>query len=261
MPETNEPIYVVLRRHWRVGGENAEEVPADDPRPDVRPCPYREGAFEIVTYVRDPGDGGYPVRAFRDYARAASYCREQELARRAATNPFRYGHNLESRTSLDLGRLCDWLLDAGLTPPGPKWEEKPERIRKAWQGWWKKVRQGLTERQRVSLAEAVRCALVERWFGPADDEGPTDLGWLDEQFAGVERWAVVRRAVLRLRLFGVGLQQYPAQAGERDHGRVEAKWRGWWDKHSPAMTEYQRAQVWEALEKVRFYEVVELDAP
>jgi len=259
MSVTMQTVYLVLQWHWRLG-DNTEEVAPGDPRPDVRPNPHQPGAFEIVTYVRNPDESGYPVRAFRDYGRAIAYCREQEAARRAATNPFRYGANMESRTSLDLGRLCDWLLDAGLTPPGPKWEEKPERIHAAWQRWWTKLREDLSEVRRISLAAAVRCALAERWSGPADP-GPNDLSWLDEQFQGIELWPVLQRAILRMHLWSIGIQSHPAQAGERDAARVEAKWRDWWDKHREAMTEYQRAQVWQALDKVKFFEVVELEEP
>src|SRR5262245_47675019 len=192
MSVTVQTVYLVLRWHWRVWRDNTEEVAPGDPRPDVRPNPHQPGAFEIVTYLRNPDENGYPVRAFRDHGRALAYCREQEAARRATTNPFRYGTNLESRTSLDVGRLSDWLIDVGLTPPGPRWEEKPELIHAAWERWWKKVREGLSEERRVSLAEAVRRARSEQWSGDADD-GTDDLGWLDEQFQGVERWPMLQR--------------------------------------------------------------------
>jgi hypothetical protein len=34
-------------------------------------------------------------------------------------------------------------------------------------------------------------------------------------------------------------------------------WKGWWDEEHEAMTDEQRRKVWEALDKVRFYRVVE----
>jgi hypothetical protein len=37
-----------------------------------------------------------------------------------------------------------------------------------------------------------------------------------------------------------------------------ARWAAWWDKVAGGLSESQRAKVWEACDKVRFYEVVEL---
>jgi len=42
---------------------------------------------------------------------------------------------------------------------------------------------------------------------------------------------------------------------------VEAKWRDWWDQNRETMSEHQRELVWEALDKVRFFEIVELEEP
>ena len=49
-----------------------------------------------------------------------------------------------------------------------------------------------------------------------------------------------------------------------DAGLSPPKWKlnpvvlsGWWDQHAEAMTELQRDKVWEALDRVRFYEIVE----
>jgi hypothetical protein len=41
---------------------------------------------------------------------------------------------------------------------------------------------------------------------------------------------------------------------------VRGHWRDWWDEAFPKMTELQRAKVWQALAKLRFYRVVELQA-
>lgn len=35
-----------------------------------------------------------------------------------------------------------------------------------------------------------------------------------------------------------------------------AEWREWWEAHAKKMTALQRAKVWEALDKVRYYDVV-----
>lgn len=46
----------------------------------------------------------------------------------------------------------------------------------------------------------------------------------------------------------------------RPHGRTrERDWAGWWDQHSPRMTDLQRAKVWQALDRLRFYEIVETE--
>lgn len=34
-------------------------------------------------------------------------------------------------------------------------------------------------------------------------------------------------------------------------------WAGWWDKHVKKMTEYQHAKMWEAFDRLQFYEVVQ----
>jgi hypothetical protein len=38
----------------------------------------------------------------------------------------------------------------------------------------------------------------------------------------------------------------------------EGVWVSWWEENEPSMTEAQRARVWDALDQVRFYSVVEL---
>jgi hypothetical protein len=40
--------------------------------------------------------------------------------------------------------------------------------------------------------------------------------------------------------------------------RASHDWKGWWDRQQEKMTEEQRRKVWEALDKVRFYRVVEM---
>lgn len=36
-------------------------------------------------------------------------------------------------------------------------------------------------------------------------------------------------------------------------------WADWWDANAPHMTDYQRARVWQALDKLRFFEVIETE--
>src|SRR5262249_34332086 len=98
-------IYLVQQWHWRFNDHLTQTVEADDPRDDVRENPDRPGTFELGVYMRNPDEGGLPVRAFTDLDRAEAFCREQEQVRRARSNPFRYGWDMDSRTSLDEGRL------------------------------------------------------------------------------------------------------------------------------------------------------------
>lgn len=42
-------------------------------------------------------------------------------------------------------------------------------------------------------------------------------------------------------------------------GRWLRDWASWWDQHAPRMTDHQRAKVWQALDRLRFYEIVETE--
>jgi hypothetical protein len=222
-------VYLVQRWHWR-------------------PHEYLNGQFR-----RDPDEGGLPVRAFRDPACAEAFCRAQELARRASANPFRYGWGVEGRSSLDEGRLRDWLLDAGLTPPGDEGEEAPELIRASWQAWWGRNRDSLSEQKRGAIARALTGALA------GQQEVEDGAVGLDDRFARMDELTMQQRHDARMVLIGQTGNDYPAADGERDATAVETKWRRWWDDHCAAMTEYQRQMVWEALDRVRFFEVVALE--
>lgn len=46
------------------------------------------------------------------------------------------------------------------------------------------------------------------------------------------------------------------KTGAEKPGRV---WADWWDAHAPQMTDYQHSRVWQALDKLRFFEVVETE--
>jgi hypothetical protein len=263
MPESTSRrvLYLVQRRHWQINDDDREEVEPGDPRPDVRPHPYHEGQLHLASYRRNPDDGGVPVRAFRDPARAEAFRRQQEEARRAATNPFRYGWGLETRSSLDEGRFHDWLLDAGLTPPGSEGEAEPPLIRTSWRAWWEQIRGRLTDEHRLALARALNNALAGVPYGGRDADGPSDLAWLDDCMSRIDDLTVQQRASLRMGLIFTPINSYPPVDGERDHYLVEAKWRRWWDRNHAAMSDYQRHQVWEALDKVWFFEVIEVREP
>ncbi|MGL4552894.1 MAG: hypothetical protein ACRC33_17090 [Gemmataceae bacterium] len=257
MPGT---IYLVQRWDWRVREDDTEEVPPGDVRTDVRPHPHELGVWERVTYYRGDDEGGVPVRAFSDRHAALAFARAEEHARRASTNPFCYGGGTAGRTSLDDGRLRDWLLDADLDPPGPEGEEDLPVIRATWQGWWGRVRPGLTEPQRKAAAQAMNNAQAGVGYGYPDAPGPDDLAWLDEQFGRVDGMSLPQRYTLRVGLIGARWEEYPDREGEHDACVVEPKWRDWWDRGHGAMSEVQRQKVWEALDRLRFYEVIELEA-
>ncbi len=249
-------IYLVQKWHWRAR-DDSETVGPDDPRADVQPRPYREGEWRLVTYQREPDEGGLPVRAFRDYARAEAFRREQEESRRSGTNPFRYGWNMVARTSLDEGRLRDWLLDAGLTPPGREGELKPKKVRAAWRAWWKKLSSRLKEKEQLAIAQALSKALAGQGEEDEGAAGQGDLAWLDDRLGRMDELTAEQRYNCWMGLIGL-VTEWPARDGEQDYSVMEATWRDWWDREREAMTPYQRQQVWEALDKVRFFEIVEL---
>jgi hypothetical protein len=98
-------------------------------------------------YVRLPGSTR--LATFPDAEPAEAECRRLEAAVRAAVNPFACGQATHERSSLDEGRLRDWMLDAGLSPP--------EDV-SAWAGWWAEAGAGLSEFQRERVWQA--CDLV-----------------------------------------------------------------------------------------------------
>jgi hypothetical protein len=36
-------------------------------------------------------------------------------------------------------------------------------------------------------------------------------------------------------------------------------WDAWWEANAPTMTDLQRSRIWQALDLLRFYEIVEVD--
>jgi hypothetical protein len=92
-------------------------------------------------YVRLPGTTALSTHAGQAGAEAA--CRKYEATVRQAVSPFRCGLALHEQTSLDEGRLSDWLLDAGLTPPEPSGDGHCD-----WAGWWEDQQEGLSELER-----------------------------------------------------------------------------------------------------------------
>lgn len=248
--------YVVEQMSWRV--QAGPETSADNFGPDTRAFPDDPSLREYVMYMRFADEGGLPVRAFRDAADAERFCRQREKERRGQTNPFRYGMKHEDRSSLDAGRFHDWLLDADLNPPGDEGEEEPMLIRRAWQTWWEIVRPNLDETRQHAVARALHQGLTGRF---QDIEGfSDDLDSLDQVMTTMDQFTAHQRQMIRygLMFLPLGGSGFPERDGERDEDFILTKWQQWWSDSSPTMSAYQRHLVWEALDKVRFFRVVEL---
>jgi hypothetical protein len=128
------PTRFVLRRvNWRKAGGGF----------------YDRGVYG---WYRLPGTTRLAVFPDADAAEQERKLREGEA--RDGVNPFRCGTSLADRTSLDEGRLCDWLLDHGLEPP-----EKPVGRRtispEAWAAWWDEESDFWDDHQRDKVWEAL----------------------------------------------------------------------------------------------------------
>jgi hypothetical protein len=98
------------------------------------------------------------VATFPDRVAAEAECRRLEAASRKGADPFLLGGPaLWYQTSLDSGRLNDWLLDHDV--PVPK---KPPADHKAWRRWWQTEHRKLSERQRADVWGALDKA---RFYG------------------------------------------------------------------------------------------------
>jgi hypothetical protein len=93
--------FVVERLNWR---------PCEGPVLSVL-----QGRRKVAGWARLPGSER--VACFDDADKADADCCRREEEFRREVNPFSFDTALCYLTSLDEGRLRDWLLDAGLTPP------------------------------------------------------------------------------------------------------------------------------------------------
>jgi hypothetical protein len=113
-------IYVVQRLEWRAVSEGLLRLP---------------GRTRLVS--------------FAEHDQAEAECRKREDEARAGINPFTCdGPALITKTSLDEGRLHDWILDLDLTPP------RNSKTDRDWVGWWKKTAPRMTDLQRARMWEA-----------------------------------------------------------------------------------------------------------
>lgn len=90
------------------------------------------------------------LATFATFDEAEKARSEKENAIRQRVNPFTCGGPaLHYQTSLDAGRLHDWTLDAGLTPPRAT-KAKPAD----WAAWWKKNAKSMDDVQREKMWQA-----------------------------------------------------------------------------------------------------------
>jgi hypothetical protein len=114
---TKPTIHVLRRRNWRFVGDYLVLLPG---------------------HVR--------LHSYPDGEEAAKVCHERNQLIRARVNPFRCGGpSLRNQTSFDAGRLHDWALDQGLTPP-----EDGD-----WAWWWDAQHPRMTELQRDGMWKAL----------------------------------------------------------------------------------------------------------
>ena len=117
----NKPVYTLRRHNWRKSKHVWHRLP---------------GTTRLATFAgADEAD--------------AERTRLDDKAR-SVVNPFRCGTSLADRTSLDDGRLADWLLDAGITPPA-----KPPALKvRDWAAWWEQNRAAMSDYQRGKVWQA-----------------------------------------------------------------------------------------------------------
>lgn len=273
--------FVVERLNWRT-----YEVPGYKPKGRAK---KKKGARALLP-------GAERVASFDDADEADADCRRREAEARIDVNPFACGSAFCYLTSLDEGRLGDWVQDAGLTPPEAKGLD-------AWRDWYDERESHFSELQRAKVWEALdkvrffRVVEVPRrvlfvvagayWqyndeyhFRDADGLTPYTAFRTREQAEADRREnEEIARDVMDLHPFQInGLCEWSAWSSlpqKEAVARVKAlgleppgpgynktlDWEGWWDAHLDDMSGEQETAVWDMLDKIRFYEVVEVESP
>jgi hypothetical protein len=118
-------LHVVQRRSWREGWDY---------------------------FHREEDDGGCPVRAFVDRAKAETLRDELEQQARRQVPLFRFIFGTPLILIEDEGKsaFCDKLMALGVPPPPPKTlaEDLEEE---SWKAWWDQISGDLTDAQREGL--------------------------------------------------------------------------------------------------------------
>src|SRR5262245_60248717 len=116
--------------------------------------PYEEPGYQPSARARRKNGamarlpGSERVAGFDDIDEAEADCRRREEEGRQGVNPFACGGPLCYQSSLDEGRLRDWVIDAGLTPP-------PAGEKGGWRRWWDEHQEGMTDLQKSRVWEAL----------------------------------------------------------------------------------------------------------
>jgi hypothetical protein len=149
MPDAPGPSFVVQRIRW------------------TEPGPYRR-----LGEWRRRLPAAYPVATFTDPAAARAECRRLEEEARQGVNPFTLGGPaLFYQTSLDAGRLHDWLLDRGVTPP-----TKPGAGHAPWRSWWDAGHERMGGQERDAVWEALDKV---RFFEVVERAAPVAYGVIE----------------------------------------------------------------------------------
>jgi hypothetical protein len=250
-----------------------------------RACEEESRGRKVAAWARLPGSER--VASFDDIDAAETDCRRREEEFRREVNPFACATALCYLTSLDEGRLRDWMLDAGLTPPKGSGAE-------AWRAWWAKATKTMNVIQRAKMWAALdrlqffRVVETSRkvlfmvagayWkyndeYHYRETDGLTPYKAFrtreaaEEERADMEEFA---REEMDLHPFQInGLCDWQAWSSlpqAEAVKRVEALglvapgsgwgdtlgWEDWWDETE--MTLSQREAVWDLLDKIRFWE-------
>jgi hypothetical protein len=237
--------------------------------------------------------GAERVASFKDRAKAEADCARREEEMRHQCNPFACGGPLCYQTSLDEGRLRDWMLDVGLTPPGTD-------AKGGWRAWWDENHAAMSEIQRAKVWEAldlvrffrvsesssgVLFMVVGPYWKYSDEYYYTEPDGLtmhkafrtreeaERERADLEEigrdvrdmhpfqihalcdwsaWSSLSQDEAIERVVALGL---PPPTGSRS----SIDWEEWWD--TTEMDGRQSDAVWDMLDKIRFWEVIEIEAP
>jgi hypothetical protein len=165
------PLYAIEKVLWQQGGQLVSVPEGQAPPPGARPNPFKPGSFHVQLFTPDPAGGAEVLKVFADCERAEEECRKLESKARAGANPFRYG-GMKDWTSFDTGRLHDWVVDLGLSPPRPA--RRGTALADTWWPWWDANVATMSEWQRARMWEALDRVRFHRVVELRPDEEDAD---------------------------------------------------------------------------------------